>query len=144
MPLRILIADSNPESRDLLRRLLCSCGFESLVASTGREFLEYVETFLPDVVLVSDDALSLEEKMFTNLWDRFEQGKVSVIVMPTVASHEFQLPELDGRLLRRLTAPWSSMELLNAILETTYIGRSEAKPRVDKANGVGSGAMAAQ
>jgi DNA-binding NtrC family response regulator len=49
---RVLIADDDPFTRDILSRFLGEKGFEVDVAIDGKRALKEIETFAPDVVLL--------------------------------------------------------------------------------------------
>lgn len=49
---RVLIADDDPSTRDILSRFLGEKGFEVDVASDGARALEAIKTFAPDIVLL--------------------------------------------------------------------------------------------
>lgn len=49
---RVLIADDDPSTRDILSRFLGEKGFEVDVASDGARALEAIKTFAPDIILL--------------------------------------------------------------------------------------------
>ena len=49
---RVLIADDDPGTRDILRRFLGEQGFKVAVAIDGEHALKAIETFAPDIVLL--------------------------------------------------------------------------------------------
>lgn len=49
---RILIADDDPSSRELLRDILESCGYEVVEAADGVEVMEHAAVFTPDLVIL--------------------------------------------------------------------------------------------
>lgn len=49
---RVLIADDDPFTRDVLRRFLSERGFEIETAGDGAQALSAIESFAPDVVLL--------------------------------------------------------------------------------------------
>jgi two-component system response regulator MprA len=51
-PARVLIADDDSSTRDVLRRFLGEKGFEVATAEDGANALEIIGTFAPDVVLL--------------------------------------------------------------------------------------------
>lgn len=52
MPARILVADDEPDTRNLVRMILGRQGYEVSLASNGVEALQKAETELPDLVLL--------------------------------------------------------------------------------------------
>src|SRR5262249_37148214 len=58
--LRVLVVDDDPDSNDVVRTLLASCGAEVRTAGSAREAFEVVERWMPDV-LVSDIAMPEED-----------------------------------------------------------------------------------
>jgi DNA-binding response OmpR family regulator len=126
MALRILIADKNSDADDLLRRLLSGCGFELCTAANDRQLKESSTTFSPDVLLVMESSVP-DEPWLAALQQLCHRKDLAVIVTPSSPTHEFRLPELDGPLVRRLSDPWTSKELLDNIFETTHIGCCDAR-----------------
>lgn len=51
MAYRILLVEDNPASLELMRYLLHSGGYETLLATNGQEALEHLSRTLPDLVL---------------------------------------------------------------------------------------------
>jgi CheY-like chemotaxis protein len=49
---RILIADDDPSSRELLRSILESCGYEVVEAEDGVQVMERAPDFAPDLVIL--------------------------------------------------------------------------------------------
>lgn len=49
---RILIANDQPEIRDLLQSILHPCGYQTLIASNGREALKLALWKRPDLILL--------------------------------------------------------------------------------------------
>lgn len=124
MPLRIMIAMSDSETCNLLKRLLLGCGFESQVASDKKAFLNHVRTYLPDVLLVDESAFSIEQHALSTLR---QLKDLAVVITPSVPSRGSPCFEIEGPHVRRLATSWNSTELLNAIFETTYLGSREAR-----------------
>ena len=52
MPTRILVADDEPDIRNLIRMILGGKGYEVSLASNGAEALQKAETELPDLILL--------------------------------------------------------------------------------------------
>ena len=48
---KVLVVEDHPATAESLRRLLSVCGFEVMVAHTGREGLEKARRLQPDIVL---------------------------------------------------------------------------------------------
>ena len=52
MPLRIVVADDEPDMRDFFERMLPICGHQVVaVAETGRELIEHCRTLEPDLII---------------------------------------------------------------------------------------------
>ena len=49
--LRVLVVEDNRDFAESLRRLLCACGCQAVVAHTGREALEAAHRLTPHIVL---------------------------------------------------------------------------------------------
>lgn len=52
MPIRILVVEDNPDSREILRLYLQSMGYEVIEAGDGEEALEKAQTKRPDLILM--------------------------------------------------------------------------------------------
>jgi len=52
VPTRILVADDEPDIRNLIRMILGGKGYEVSLASNGAEALQKAETELPDLILL--------------------------------------------------------------------------------------------
>jgi two-component system, cell cycle response regulator DivK len=50
--MRILIAEDNPDNREMLSRRLRKRGYDILLAEDGAEAVEHAQTHLPDVILM--------------------------------------------------------------------------------------------
>ncbi len=81
---RVVIADDRPRTRDGLRALLLTCpGYEVVgQAATGKEAIELVEQYQPDVVLMDVCMPDMDGLEATRLIkDRWPATKVIVLTM---------------------------------------------------------------
>jgi DNA-binding response OmpR family regulator len=107
----ILIADRNPNVRELLKRELVSEGYHVLLARTGRDVLNSMEdaSSLPDLVIVDPDLPDMGELSLLEIMRR-QRPDVPVVIHTFLAEyidHPLVLSsagvvEKDGRHVDRL------------------------------------------
>lgn len=117
---RVLIADDNPGTRDLLRRFLSEKGFEVDIAIDGERALEAIETFAPDIVLldirmpnmdgieclqrITDDGIDCGVIMISGEADAALASKTLTMGAADFIYKPFDLEYLETSLLAKLIA----------------------------------------
>ena len=64
----ILVADDDPENREILHRLLLPCGFEVEFAENGRIAIEKMESTDFDAVLLDNEMPEMTDSKCSNLF----------------------------------------------------------------------------
>ena len=113
MPSAVLVAEPEPETRELLGRQLRDDGFDVLGAARRSEALELVERIRPDVVLLAelDLCLRLRRGEPGRTWDR----NVPVIVLAPTADPVERVRALDRGADDVIGRPFAYEELLARI-----------------------------
>ncbi len=125
MPIRVLIADGNADTRKLTERLLRACGFHLHVAHDSKSLLAFLPSTSPDVVLI-------DEGIYSDIRDQIDaivaDGRHSncAVLVAAVAPNETESAR-DYPKVRRLNRPLNSNELLHAIFESTAVGKGDGR-----------------
>ena len=75
---RVLIVDDEPHVREMLRDFLEGTGYEVATAATGRQALDAVPTFQPDVILID---MLMPNLSGTDVLDALHRAGVTVPVI---------------------------------------------------------------
>jgi PAS domain S-box-containing protein len=113
---RVLLVDDEPDSNDVVRTLLASFGAEVRTATSAREALGVVESWIPDVV-VSDIAMPEEDGYA--LLSRMRERR-SLCAVPAIALTAYSAPSdrehaLEAGFDAHVAKPVRTAELLHAI-----------------------------
>jgi DNA-binding response OmpR family regulator len=113
MPSAVLVAETEPETREYLGRQLRDDGFDVIGAARRSEALELVESARPDVVLLTelDLCLRLRNGEPGRTWDR----NVPVIVLASSGDHVERVRALERGADDVLARPFAYDELLARI-----------------------------
>ena len=113
MPSAVLVAEPEPEARELLGRQLRDDGFDVIGAARRSEALELVETARPDVVLLAelDLCLRLRRGEPGRTWDR----NIPVIVLAASSDPVERVRALDRGADDAVGRPFAYDELLARI-----------------------------
>jgi CheY-like chemotaxis protein len=114
---RVLVVDDDPDSNDVVRTLLASCGADVRTAGSAHEALEVAEHWLPDVV-VSDLAMP-DEDGYT-LLARMRARDQHLRRVPAIALTAYSTPgdraqALSAGFHSHVAKPVRTAELLGAI-----------------------------
>lgn len=125
MTQRVLIVDDNPDVLATTRTILTKHGWHVDVASNGQAALKYLETTIPDLVLL--DVIMPELSGFDVL-DRIRStpatGRLPVVLVTAKSEGDDLLEGYQHEADLYLTKPCTARELLSAI--GTVLRRSEA------------------
>jgi PAS domain S-box-containing protein len=115
--LRVLVVDDDPDSNEVVRTLLASCGADVRTASSAHEAFEIVGRWLPDVV-VSDLAMPDEDGY--SLLARMRAGerlrRVPAIALTAYSSPVDREQALSAGFHAHVAKPVRTAELLGAVV----------------------------
>jgi two-component system, cell cycle response regulator CpdR len=112
---RILLAEDDAATRDLVQRALALDGHEMIVTQDGAEALERlqdaqrVDLLISDVQMPGLDGIELVEKALTVL------PKLRVVLMSGFAGELGRAEHLKGRIARVITKPFSLEQIRAAV-----------------------------
>jgi PAS domain S-box-containing protein len=121
--LRVLVVDDDPDSNEVVRTLLASCGADVRTASSAHEAFEIVARWLPDVV-VSDLAMPDEDGY--SLLARMRAGerlrRVPAIALTAYSSPGDREQALSAGFHSHVAKPVRTAELLGAVVAAREAG----------------------
>ncbi len=121
--LRVLVVDDDPDSNEVVRTLLASCGADVRTASSAHEAFEIVGRWLPDVV-VSDLAMPDEDGY--SLLARMRAGerlkRVPAIALTAYSSPGDREQALSAGFHSHVAKPVRTAELLGAVVAAREAG----------------------
>lgn len=112
----ILIVDDQKGVRRLLEELFKKDNWEVHMASDGKEAIEQVEKFLPDIILMdmkmpNMNGLEASQKILQ------KYSKVNIIMMTAYGEMEVVKKALDAGVKKCITKPFDIMNLRNMVNE---------------------------
>src|SRR5262249_29468940 len=115
---RILVVDDDPDTSELLKTLLGTCGAEVRVAGSSAQALEIIDRWIPDV-LVSDIGLPGEDgyAFIKRVRDRLpaEGGNVPAVALTAHARDEDRRLALEAGYQRHVAKPPDPSELVSVV-----------------------------
>jgi PAS domain S-box-containing protein len=121
--LRVLVVDDDPDSNEVVRTLLASCGGDVRTASSAHEAFEIVARWIPDVV-VSDLAMPDEDGY--SLLARMRAGerlrRVPAIALTAYSSPGDREQALSAGFHSHVAKPVRTAELLGAVIAAREAG----------------------
>jgi len=117
-PRRLLIADDEPHVRELLRDFLAGQGYEVVTVATGRQVLDTVPTFQPDVILVD---MIMPGLSGTDVLDAVRQRGVTV---PVILISGNRVPTCEG-FFGVLTKPFDLRRLADLVAAAAASARPQ-------------------
>jgi signal transduction histidine kinase len=115
---RILVVDDDPDTSELLKTLLGTCGAEVRVAGSSAQALEIIDRWIPDV-LVSDIGLPGEDgyAFIKRVRARLpaEGGNVPAVALTAHAREEDRRLALEAGYQRHVTKPPDPSELVSVV-----------------------------
>ncbi len=112
-PTRILIAEDEPNLRDVLRFQLEAAGFEVIEARDGQQALEYAWSQQPDLVLLDVMMPRLDGyEVCRRLRAAFETRTVPIIMLTAKSEVADKVSGLSDGANDYVTKPWEHRELL--------------------------------
>jgi PleD family two-component response regulator len=113
---RILIAEDEPNLREVLYLQLANAGFEVLEAKDGRDAVELAQRAMPDLVLLDVMMPNLTGfEACQALRGSFATRQIPIIFLTAKAELTDKMIGLDGGANDYITKPWSQRELLARI-----------------------------
>jgi AmiR/NasT family two-component response regulator len=113
-PLRIAVADDEPETRDFFREVLAHLGHQVVVAAdTGRQLVEQCRTIHPDLVITDikmPDLDGIEAAAALN-----QERQVPVILVTAHPGVDFLARAGEGHIMAHLAKPIKPVDLQMAI-----------------------------
>jgi len=115
-PIRILIAEDQPNNRLLLRKILSRAGFEMREAQNGKEAVEICEEWRPDLILMDEDMPVMKGSEATKLIVSKSYKKDPVIVSLTAyALEQARQSALAAGCKDFLAKPFKAHEIFSVI-----------------------------
>ena len=116
--LRVLVVDDEPDSNEVVRTLLTACGADVRTATSAREALAVVESWLPDVV-VSD--LAMPEEDGYSLLARMRAYGPPLHSVPAIALTAYSAPSdrehaLSAGFQAHVAKPVRTADLVGAVV----------------------------
>lgn len=113
---RILIAEDEPNLREVLYLQLSNAGFEVLEAKDGRDAVELAQRQMPDLVLLDVMMPNLTGfEACQALRSSFATRQIPIIFLTAKAELTDKMVGLEGGANDYITKPWSQRELLARI-----------------------------
>jgi diguanylate cyclase (GGDEF)-like protein len=110
---RILIAEDEPDIRELLRLQLEAAGYEVIEARDGQQAVEYALLHRPDLALLDVMMPKLDGfEVCRRLRAAFETRSMPIIMLTAKVELVDRLSGLDGGANDYVTKPWATRELL--------------------------------
>jgi PAS domain S-box-containing protein len=128
-PPRVLIVDDEECILNLLERQIAAEGYQVLRAPGGKEAMDLVARFRPDVVVLDLHLQDMDgsEMILKLRSDRAYEG-ISVVVVTGGAISQAKAEILASFGVPTLAKPWDDAELLQLIAGTFFSGIQTAKP----------------
>jgi PAS domain S-box-containing protein len=137
--LKILVVDDEPDTREVLRRLLESCAAQVLAAASAREALALLRQEKPHV-LVSDIGMPHEDGYWLIEQVRSlapeEGGAIPALALTALARAEDRLRALRAGFQAHTAKPVETVELIYVV--AGLAGRTGRRPRKEHASGGGA------
>lgn len=138
----ILVVERNAVSREFIKKMLSDLGLTPVLAKCGREAMELLEQSGPpdqtfDLVLLDSQLPDSESFGLLDTLQKLQAVEKSSIIVMVPVSHKKGIPFRDERMISRfLVKPFSTQELLQAILEcighAVQVDGEEAPERHDE------------
>lgn len=114
--IRILVAEDEPNLREVLCLQLVHAGFEVIEAHDGQEALDLASRLLPDMVLLDVMMPQLTGfEVCEKLRGSFATRHIPIIILTAKAELTDKLNGLEGGANDYITKPWAQRELLQRI-----------------------------
>jgi len=127
---RVVVADDNPDMRDLLRFVL-SKDYQVRFASNGREALDLIHADRPDIVLTD---VMMPEMSGTELCDRLKSDEVTsdlpVVLVTSKADQEMKVKGLQLGADDYVTKPFHPRELLARVGGLVHVHQLQEELRI--------------
>lgn len=111
--MKILVAEDNPDSRELLSEILLSLGYEVVLAFDGVNALEKLEEFYPDLIILDVDMPRKSGfEVVGELKESAEYSKIPIIMLTARSDVESRVKGLGLGADDYLSKPFSPRELI--------------------------------
>jgi CheY-like chemotaxis protein len=121
---RVLFVDDFKDIRDIYAHFLSERGFEVIVACDGKEALDRVTEFLPDIVVMD---LSLPGLNGWEVIQRMKQDVATQSIPVILLTAHGSLPDIDDCCAKVLSKPCHPDKLVDEINRVIHLGR-ELRP----------------
>jgi DNA-binding response OmpR family regulator len=113
---RIMIVDDEPDLREMVDLLLHKEGFETKTAEDGSEFLEKLDEFDPDIVIldVMMPGLTTSE-ILEKIKEKKSNPKIILLTVVRFSKQEIEKIYQSGNILDYITKPFKFNHLMNTI-----------------------------
>lgn len=115
---RILIAEDNPDMRDLLQEVLEDAGYTTIIAADGHQAMTHVDRYNQMIDLLITDVrmpgLSGDQLLAAV---RERRGETAVIVITAFGSVEQAVAMVKAGAFQYLTKPFKNIDLLGVVAE---------------------------
>ena len=115
-PVRILIAEDQPNNRLLLKKILTRAGFELEEAHNGREAVELCESWRPHLILMDEDMPVMKGSEATReIVSRNHEDEPVIISLTAYAIEQARQSALEAGCRDFLAKPFRANEIFSAI-----------------------------
>ncbi|MGC3982817.1 MAG: response regulator [Steroidobacteraceae bacterium] len=128
-PTRILVLDDEEAGLYVKVRILNNAGYETIIARTGKQALDLIESEQPDLAILD---VQLPDMMGTEICARLKQSNSGILILQTSATFvrgRDRAFGLDSGADAYLTEPIEPDELLATVRALLRIARAEAELR---------------
>ncbi len=130
--MKVLVAEDNPEMRQLARDILRTIGLEVITAFDGLNALEVARTQKPDLIVLDVDMPGMNGfEVCINLKAHADTAQIPVLMLTAQSDVEHRVHGLEVGADDYLSKPYSPRELL-ARVETRLRAKSEADEMREK------------
>lgn len=120
----VLVIDDSPLVRDLIKQALSNTGVEVVEASNGKEALQLLKRFSPDLILLDVMMPEMDGIMFIQELNDIKGYKDIPIIVLTALSERYLLDKIKAFSVKDIVAkPFSPTKLRNLVQR--YISRNK-------------------
>jgi DNA-binding response OmpR family regulator len=113
---KIMIVDDEPDLRDMLNLMMNKEGYETLVAADGKDFLEKIDQFHPDIVTLDVMMPGLTTKeILEELQYKATDPKILLLTVVQFSDEEKIKLKNMGNIVEYITKPFDLNDLIESL-----------------------------